>query len=75
MSKAVQGAGRFQLKCLAVVIAATCHGVVQAQESNEANQVTLPAQTVTGELDRPQGPDYGYKAEKSLTASKTSTPL
>ncbi|MGF0334756.1 TonB-dependent siderophore receptor [Ectopseudomonas toyotomiensis] len=75
MSKAVQGAGRFQLKCLAVVIAATCHGVVQAQESDEANQVTLPAQTVTGELDRPQGPDYGYKAEKSLTASKTSTPL
>lgn len=75
MSKAVQGAGRFQLKCLAVVIAATCHGVVQAQESDEANQVTLPAQTVTGELGRPQGPDYGYKAEKSLTASKTSTPL
>ena len=71
MSKAVQGAGRFQLKCLAVVIAATCHGMVQAQD----DQVTLPSQTVTGELDSPQGPDYGYKAEKSLTASKTSTPL
>jgi len=71
MSKAVQGAGRFQLKCLAVVIAATCHGMVHAQD----DQVTLPAQTVTGEQDRPQGPDYGYKAEKSLTASKTSTPL
>ncbi|WP_296270960.1 TonB-dependent siderophore receptor [Pseudomonas sp. UBA6323] len=45
--------------------------MVHAQD----DQVTLPAQTVTGEQDRPQGPDYGYKAEKSLTASKTSTPL
>ncbi|MBD9399576.1 TonB-dependent siderophore receptor [Pseudomonas sp. PDM11] len=78
MSKAEQGAGRFQLKCLAVVIAAACHGVAyaeQAAETTEAAELTLPAQTITGEQDRPQGPDYGYKAEKSLTASKTSTPL
>jgi len=75
MSKAVQSAGRFQLKCLAVVVAATCHGAVHAAQGEEAEALTLPEQTVTGELDQPQGPDFGYKAAKSLTASKTSTPL
>ncbi|MGX5217493.1 TonB-dependent siderophore receptor [Pseudomonas segetis] len=50
---------------------ATFHGPLFAN----VDPVTLPEQTVTGELDRPQGPDFGYKAEKSLTASKTSTPL
>ena len=70
MSKAIRRAGGLQLICLAVVTSATCE-MVHAQD----DLVTLPAQTVTGELDRPQGPDFGYKAEKSLTASKTSTPL
>ncbi|MFI8744024.1 TonB-dependent siderophore receptor [Pseudomonas sp. NPDC077186] len=45
-------------------------GLAQADDS-----VTLPSTTVTGEEEGAQGPDFGYKAAKSLTASKTSTPL
>jgi iron complex outermembrane receptor protein len=75
MSKVVLGEGRFQLKCLAVVIAATCHGAVFAAQAEDVDALTLPEQTVTGVQDQPQGPDFGYKAPKSLTASKTSTPL
>ncbi|MBU1331826.1 MAG: TonB-dependent siderophore receptor [Gammaproteobacteria bacterium] len=75
MSKAVQGAGRFQLKWLAVVVAATCHGVAFAEEATAVDPLALPTQTVTGAQDQPQGPDFGYNAAKSLTASKTSTPL
>ncbi|WP_415844960.1 TonB-dependent siderophore receptor [Stutzerimonas zhaodongensis] len=75
MSKAVQGAERFQLKWLAVVVAATCQGAALAQESVAVDPLALPEQTVIGVQDQPQGPDFGYKAAKSLTASKTSTPL
>ncbi len=75
MAKAVQGAGRFQLKWLAVTVAASCHCAAFAQAVAEADSLLLPAQTVTGEQDDPQGPDFGYQAANSLTASKTSTPL
>ncbi|MCQ4317787.1 TonB-dependent siderophore receptor [Stutzerimonas zhaodongensis] len=75
MSKAVQGAERFQLKWLAVAVAAICQGAALAQESVAVDPLALPEQTVIGVQDQPQGPDFGYKAAKSLTASKTSTPL
>lgn len=56
----------------AMVAAAPAYTVAQ---DNNADTTELDEITVTADKENPQGPDEGYKAERSLTATKTDTPL
>lgn len=63
----------FRVSLLAAMVAAA-PAYTMAQEDN-GDATELDEITVTGEKEDPQGPDEGYKAERSLTATKTDTPL
>ncbi|BES72569.1 TonB-dependent siderophore receptor [Marinobacter nanhaiticus D15-8W] len=56
----------------AMVAAAPAYTVAQ---DNNADTTELDEITVTADKENPLGPDEGYKAERSLTATKTDTPL
>lgn len=62
----------FRISLLAAMVASASMQV-QAQEGDEP--VELDTITVTAEEESPVGPDAGYRAERSLTATKTDTPL
>ncbi|WP_129140747.1 TonB-dependent siderophore receptor [Modicisalibacter coralii] len=62
----------FHTSLLATMVAMASFPVA-AQDSSEA--MSLDAITVTADKQKPRGPDKGYKAERSLTATKTDTPL
>lgn len=63
----------FRVSLLAAMVAAAPAYAV-AQDDDE-NATELDEITVTADKENPQGPDEGYKAERSLTATKTDTPL
>ncbi|MEQ5837054.1 TonB-dependent siderophore receptor [Marinobacter sp. NFXS9] len=62
----------FRVSLLAAMVAAA-PVTGWAQDKEDAQE--LDEITVTGQQEGPQGPDVGYKAERSLTATKTDTPL
>lgn len=62
----------FRVSLLAAMVASASMQV-QAQEGDKP--IELDAITVTAEAEGPVGPDAGYKVERSLTATKTDTPL
>ncbi|MDF0751853.1 TonB-dependent siderophore receptor [Marinobacter sp. 71-i] len=65
------GLAAFRISVLAAAVAASGHVLAQDDESvTELGEIE-----VTAEKEGPQGPDYGYQAERSLTATKTDTPL
>ncbi|TBW50006.1 TonB-dependent siderophore receptor [Marinobacter halodurans] len=64
--------GAFRVSLLAAMVAAV-PAAGWAQDSDDAQE--LDTITVTGQQEGPRGPDVGYKAERSLTATKTDTPL
>ncbi|MCK0746447.1 TonB-dependent siderophore receptor [Chromohalobacter nigrandesensis] len=72
MNKMHKRHGTFRVSLLAAMVAAT-PSVGWAQDSDDAQE--LDTITITGQHEDPKGPAVGYKAERSLTATKTDTPL
>ena len=65
------GLSAFRISLLAAAVGTSGHAFAQ----DENNATELEEIQVTAEREGPQGPDYGYEAERSLTATKTNTPL
>lgn len=63
----------FRVSLLAALVATASTGAVAQGMDDEATK--LDEIVVTADKGNPQGPDEGYKAERSLTATKTDTPL
>lgn len=63
----------FTVSLLAALVAG--FSAQAAAQSNEDDTTELEPIVVSGEREGPVGPDYGYKADRSLTATKTDTPL
>ncbi len=63
----------FRVSLLAAMIAG--FSAQAAAQSDEDSVTELDPIVVSGEKEGPVGPDYGYKADRSLTATKTDTPL
>lgn len=61
----------FRVSLLAAAIALIPSMALAQQDEAEA----LDELEITAEGEGPQGPDFGYKADRSLTATKTDTPL
>ena len=68
--------GKYALSCQSGLLVATLVAVPAYSSAQEEESVSeLESLTVTAERVGAQGPDVGYQAERSLTATKTDTPL
>lgn len=68
--------GKYTLSCQRGLLVATLAAVPTYSAAQEEESISqLENLTVTAERVGAQGPDVGYQAERSLTATKTDTPL
>ncbi|TVU90802.1 TonB-dependent siderophore receptor [Vreelandella titanicae] len=68
--------GKYTLSCQRGLLVATLAAVPTYSAAQEEESISqLENLTVTAERVGAQGPDVGYQAERSLTATKTETPL
>ncbi|TVP48669.1 MAG: TonB-dependent siderophore receptor [Halomonas sp.] len=68
--------GKYALSCQSGLLVATLMAVPAYSAAQEEESISeLESLTVTAERVGAQGPDAGYQADRSLTATKTDTPL
>ncbi len=72
MKRSDNNSQAFSISMLAALVAGALplHAMAQDEEAVELDEIV-----VSDDRQGPVGPDYGYKAERSLTATKTDTPL
>ncbi|MGP4846119.1 TonB-dependent siderophore receptor [Marinobacter sp. 1Y8] len=72
MNRSDNNSQAFRISMLAALVAGVLplHAMAQDDEAVELDEIV-----VSDDRQGPVGPDYGYNAERSLTATKTDTPL